>query len=430
MEGNRRKFERTFHNLKVSLFRVNNLFPPVPAMLEALARPDFADSVVTSDCVQSLYSTEFRHGIPKLVSLALVKHLVHNVFDDSLEDYHHVLSYFPRNDFIYYFYNVVDNKWLKKLVGITLSYVPTNCKIRVPFSFCEEHMRPNELYPGLSWRMLDQSFHDRRFEPSEVMPSHALDGELGTSHFQVRFLSKLAMDLHALAAGKQQMSREVREEFRKVILHIHGGGFISMSSSSHQSYLRKFVRQNDAVLFSIDYPLSPMKKYPDILDSVLKGYLFVLVLVSRVLGVGEFEFVLVGDSAGGNLACALTNWLILNGLKRPRFMLLDYPGGLTSAVPRRAALHALLPARLRRRPTLLQHPQAVRAVLPRRRQDGRGGLHGLHPPHARRRSGPLPRPDHLHVRAGPAARRQPPVRQPTLVRSAANSTSSSRCSSS
>lgn len=51
--------------------------------------------------------------------------------------------------------------------------------------------------------------------------------------------------------------------------------------------------------------------------------------------VADYEVILVGDSAGGNLCLVLQNWIIanrLNGasLKQPKSMILNYPGALTS----------------------------------------------------------------------------------------------------
>ena len=34
-----------------------------------------------------------------------------------------------------------------------------------------------------------------------------------------------------------------------------------MSSSSHEMYLRKFVKKTNSILFSVDYPLAPAAKY-------------------------------------------------------------------------------------------------------------------------------------------------------------------------
>jgi len=43
----------------------------------------------------------------------------------------------------------------------------------------------------------------------------------------------------------------------KLIIHFHGGGFVSMSSGSHQNYTRIWANDLGVPVFSVDYRLSP-----------------------------------------------------------------------------------------------------------------------------------------------------------------------------
>lgn len=65
------------------------------------------------------------------------------------------------------------------------------------------------------------------------------------------------------------------------MIHIHGGGFVAMSSSSHQNYLIPWAKQLQIPVFSIDYRLAPEVQYPDILDDCINGYLWIIVIFSR-----------------------------------------------------------------------------------------------------------------------------------------------------
>ena len=47
-----------------------------------------------------------------------------------------------------------------------------------------------------------------------------------------------------------------------VLLHFHGGGFIGMSSFSHQSYTRQWVNATDIPMVSVDYRLAPEHPFP------------------------------------------------------------------------------------------------------------------------------------------------------------------------
>ena len=78
-------------------------------------------------------------------------------------------------------------------------------------------------------------------------------------------------------------------------------------------------------MFSIDYPLAPKSKYPEIVESVAKAYLYIINLLNKVIRLKDYEIVFTGDSAGGNLCLALLNWILMNGMNPPKGLLLCYP---------------------------------------------------------------------------------------------------------
>jgi len=47
-----------------------------------------------------------------------------------------------------------------------------------------------------------------------------------------------------------------------MIIHIHGGGFVAMSSATHQNYTRKWANELNVPVFSIDYKLAPQDPFP------------------------------------------------------------------------------------------------------------------------------------------------------------------------
>lgn len=61
-----------------------------------------------------------------------------------------------------------------------------------------------------------------------------------------------------------------------LIIHIHGGGFISMSSGSHQIYTRKWANSLKVPIFSLDYGLAPKHPYPKAFDDVFQAYMWIL----------------------------------------------------------------------------------------------------------------------------------------------------------
>ena len=116
-------------------------------------------------------------------------------------------------------------------------------------------------------------------------------------------------------------------ETRKVVFHIHGGGFIAMSSRSHQNYTRRWAKETGAVVFSVDYRLAPEFPFPAALDDVWCAYLWVKYCSEPWLGIRSSEIVVTGDSAGGNLCCGILNRAIESGVADliPSGALLTYP---------------------------------------------------------------------------------------------------------
>lgn len=113
-------------------------------------------------------------------------------------------------------------------------------------------------------------------------------------------------------------------------MHVHGGGFVAMSSSSHQNYTRVWANSLEIPVFSIDYRLSPSSKFPDALNDVWQVYYWLFEQGSKHLGFTIKEIVLAGDSAGGNLIAALTILCIKKKYKMPLALLMSYPAPYVS----------------------------------------------------------------------------------------------------
>ena len=79
-------------------------------------------------------------------------------------------------------------------------------------------------------------------------------------------------------------SLDDNEDDEAIVIHVHGGGFISMSSSASRVYISRWIKKLKIVHFSIDYRLSPKNKYPDALDDVWQAYLWILNYAHKILG--------------------------------------------------------------------------------------------------------------------------------------------------
>lgn len=89
-----------------------------------------------------------------------------------------------------------------------------------------------------------------------------------------------------------------------VIVYFHGGGWVLGNLDTHDSLCRRLARASDCVVVAVDYRLAPESKYPAALDD---SYRVTQALVARSseFGCDASALVVVGDSAGGNLAAAV-----------------------------------------------------------------------------------------------------------------------------
>jgi acetyl esterase/lipase len=86
----------------------------------------------------------------------------------------------------------------------------------------------------------------------------------------------------------------------RVILAIHGGGFMSGSIYTHRKLFGHIAKAVGCRMLSVEYRSTPEHMYPAALDDVLGAYRFILDhgIAARHLGV-------IGDSSGGGLAVSV-----------------------------------------------------------------------------------------------------------------------------
>jgi monoterpene epsilon-lactone hydrolase len=89
-------------------------------------------------------------------------------------------------------------------------------------------------------------------------------------------------------------------ESEKVLLYIHGGGFVIGSPHSHRALAGKIAKGISAKCLLIDYRKAPENPFPAALDDTFSAYSWLL-----DKGYKPENIVVVGDSAGGGLAVAL-----------------------------------------------------------------------------------------------------------------------------
>ena len=75
------------------------------------------------------------------------------------------------------------------------------------------------------------------------------------------------------------------EEETAIIINLHGGGFIAMSSASMRIYLSRWCKDLNMVCFAVDYRLAPQNPYPAAIDDIWQAYLWILNYSESILGI-------------------------------------------------------------------------------------------------------------------------------------------------
>jgi len=127
-----------------------------------------------------------------------------------------------------------------------------------------------------------------------------------------------------------------------VIFHVHGGGFIAMSSFSHETYLRPWSLQTSLPVVSVDYTNSPDQQYPVQIEQCYQSYLWLLQNAEEELGIKLDKIIFAGDSAGGNLILAVLTRAILDGVRLPDSLVLSYPATYLNFSPSPARIISML----------------------------------------------------------------------------------------
>ncbi len=85
----------------------------------------------------------------------------------------------------------------------------------------------------------------------------------------------------------------------KVILYVHGGGYVSGSCSDHRGFVAKFAKNTGVQNLLYEYRLAPEYSFPAALDDSVKIYKWLL-----SSGFEPDNIVIAGESAGGGLCLA------------------------------------------------------------------------------------------------------------------------------
>lgn len=98
----------------------------------------------------------------------------------------------------------------------------------------------------------------------------------------------------------------------RVIMYVHGGGYVIGSVASHRHLVTELGRAAGTRTLSLDYRLAPEHPFPAAVDDALAAYRYLL-----AQGIEPRNIAIAGDSAGGGLTVATLLAIRGAGLAQP-----------------------------------------------------------------------------------------------------------------
>ncbi|KAL4233398.1 Importin subunit alpha-3 [Mactra antiquata] len=115
------------------------------------------------------------------------------------------------------------------------------------------------------------------------------------------------------------------DTLRPGIVYYHGGGWVLLNPEQYSMYCQEIALQTGSVVVSVDYRMAPEYLYPIPLEDCLTATRYFMNNAEQY-GVDKNKIGVKGDSAGGNLAMAVSLKLSKeNNIPKLKFMSLDYP---------------------------------------------------------------------------------------------------------
>ena len=115
------------------------------------------------------------------------------------------------------------------------------------------------------------------------------------------------------------------------LVYAHGGGWVFGNLDSHDVLCAQLAIEAGIAVFHVDYRLAPEARFPGAFDDVVAALKWVAANGASV-GIDPTRLAIGGDSAGGNLAAAVSLWARDHGGPKLLMQLLAYP--VTDAVAR------------------------------------------------------------------------------------------------
>lgn len=109
-----------------------------------------------------------------------------------------------------------------------------------------------------------------------------------------------------------------------VIVYYHGGGWIIATNDTYAASAQALCEQVGAMVVSVEYRKGPEHKFPTAHDDAFAAYQYVLKNAASMKG-DPNKVAVVGESAGGNLACNVSIMARDKKVALPKYQVLVYP---------------------------------------------------------------------------------------------------------
>ncbi len=109
-----------------------------------------------------------------------------------------------------------------------------------------------------------------------------------------------------------------------LLVFLHGGGWMLGDLETHDAMLRHLAVHSNCAVLGVGYRLAPEHPFPAGFDDCMAAFIWARRMAGD-LGCDADRVALGGESAGANLAAALTIKLREEGLPQPLFQLLIHP---------------------------------------------------------------------------------------------------------
>lgn len=109
-----------------------------------------------------------------------------------------------------------------------------------------------------------------------------------------------------------------------LIVYYHGGGWVIADLNTYDASAKGLAEQTNAVVVSVHYRQGPEHKFPTAHNDAFAAYQWVLKNATSLKG-DTSHIAVVGESAGGNLACNVSIMARDKKIKLPVYQVLVYP---------------------------------------------------------------------------------------------------------